>query len=216
MSSHIFKVSCALAALLVSASPASADENFGSSFYLSATGGINQILDIDYADTSNTAPYDGTTAGEVTFDYGMKGSLALGTYLGDSLRAELELGYRDNGLDAVKPTGGSNTGMSGSATTTTVMGKLDYDFTLWGFKPYIGAGLGVASFAYDDKLVFDSDKVVFAGLLETGTTFALSDSVDLFTNSQLLILSDVSLAGGGLELDRPVELSSSIGLRFHF
>lgn len=216
MQSPVWKMSYALAAFLASAAAACADPASGSQFYLAATGGINQILDTDYADTSAVAPYDTATAGEVSFDYGMKGSVALGMYLGDSLRAELELGYRDNALDVVNPDIGGSTGIDGNATTTTLMAKLDYDFTLWGFKPYIGAGLGAARLAYDDKLVFDDDEVVFAGLLETGTTFALTDSVDLFTNSQLLILSDVSLAGGGLELDRPFELSSSIGLRFHF
>ena len=216
MQSQIFKVSCTLAALLAGASAASAGEASGSQFYLAATGGINQILGTDYQTTSGTAPYSSAGTGEASYDYGTKGSVALGMYLGDSLRTELELAYRDNNLHTVKPDGFGSTGMDGNATTTTLMAKLDYDFTLWGFKPYIGAGLGVARFAYDDKVAFDNSAVVAAGVIESGTTFALTDKLDLFTNSQALFLSDVSLGGGGLKLDRPIELSSSIGLRLHF
>jgi opacity protein-like surface antigen len=96
------------------------------------------------------------------------------------------------------------------------------EFFGW-WHPYIGIGAGVAHVTVDEiggLDAADGDDTVFAAAIEGGSMFALTENVELFTQTQLMFLGDVEAdfetATGSVTLENPLVLSSSIGLRINF
>ena len=212
------------AALLATTSVAMAadpvDEGYDvGGWYISATGGIVRIFDTDF-DT----PFGD---GEVEFDYGGRGGVALGHYWGDNWRGELEFAYSRSDADEFDPDGpGPDIDLDGSLEIFSLLAKIDYEMQFGWWRPYIGIGAGGAVVQADDigfgggLPSFDGEDIVFAGAVEIGSNFSLSDQVELFTQSQLMILSDADIEFGGSPfegtLERPLVWSSSLGLRIKF
>jgi opacity protein-like surface antigen len=133
-------------ASLALAAPAQAA---GSGWYVSATGGANWLDDTNFVAGTPTALFFSMNTDA---DTGWVVAGAVGLGLGNvwsGLRAEVEVAYRENNVDAIY---GSNS--AGSPQTGTV----DYDqqsfsvlANVWldipvgsGFTPYVGGGLGWA------------------------------------------------------------------------
>jgi opacity protein-like surface antigen len=195
-------------------------EPMPSEWYLAISGGLNKVFDVDYEADDTSGPFD-EDDGEIEFDYGFRGAAAIGRRFGGNFRGELEFAGSSNDADEVN---GNNIG--GSLDIFSVLAKLDLEMEFFGWwHPYIGAGAGVAFVSLDnigdsDERI-DDDETMFAGAIEGGSMFALSDNVELFTQTQLMFLgSDIDTHfkndGDKITLDNPLVLSSSIGLRFKF
>jgi opacity protein-like surface antigen len=186
-----------------------------SGWYLAISGGLNRVFDIDYEADAGLTTFD--TDGEIEFDYGFRGGAAIGHRFGGNLRGELEFAYSSTDADEV-----DGDGVDGSLDIFSLLAKLDLEMEFFGWwHPYIGIGAGLAHVSIDDigdVDVADGDDTVFAAAIEGGSMFALTETVELFTQTQLMLLGDVEgdVGGGSLDLDSPVVLSSSIGLRINF
>lgn len=186
-----------------------------SGWYLAVSGGLNKVFDLDY-EADPDFPFD--TDGDIEFNYGWRGGAAIGTRFGNNLRGEVEFAYSSTDADEVD---GEN--VDGSLDIFSVLAKIDFElgefFGFW--HPYVGVGAGFAHVKIDDiggPAEADGSDTVFAGAIEGGSMFALTDSVELFTQTQLMFMGDVEgdLTGGSIDLDSPLVLSSSVGLRINF
>jgi opacity protein-like surface antigen len=186
-----------------------------SGWYLAVSGGLNRVFDLDYEAEAGLTDFD--TDGEIEFDYGFRGGAAIGHRFGGNLRGELEFAYSSTDADEV-----DGIDVDGSLDIFSVLAKLDFEMEFFGWwHPYIGIGAGLAHVSIDDIGDVDSadgDDTVFAAAIEGGSMFALTETVELFTQTQLMLLGDVEgeVGGGSLDLDGPVVLSSSVGLRINF
>lgn len=186
-----------------------------SGWYLAVSGGLNKVFDLDY-DADAGAPFD--TDGDIEFNYGWRGGAAVGMYFSDNLRGEIEFAYSSTDADEVD---GENA--DGSLNIFSVLAKIDLAlgefFGFW--RPYVGVGAGFAHVNIDDiggPADADGSDTVFAAAIEGGSRFPLTDSVDLFTQTQLMLLGDIEgdVPAGSIDLDSPLVLSSSVGLRINF
>jgi opacity protein-like surface antigen len=225
MSKCAIAVGLAAAAMLAGTQVAAAADitepvdDFGG-WYISVTGGLNKIFDTEIEG-------DPIGEGDLEFDYGFRGGAAIGHYWAENWRGEIEFAYSSTDADEFSPDGGGGeTDLDGSLDIFTALAKVDYEMQFGWWRPYIGVGAGVAVLSADDiepeggGPSLDGDDVVFAGAIEAGSKFILSDQVEIFTQSQLLITSDADLdfAGTNAEgsLDGLLVWSSSLGLRFRF
>jgi opacity protein-like surface antigen len=186
-----------------------------SGWYLAVSGGLNRIFDLDY-EADAGAPFD--TDGDIEFNYGWRAGAAVGKYFGDNLRGEIEFAYSNTDADEID---GEN--VDGSLNIFSVLAKIDFElgefFGFW--HPYLGIGAGAAHVKIDDiggPAEADGSDTVFAGAIEGGSKFSLTENVDLFTQTQLMFLGDIEgdVPAGSIDIDGPIVLSSSIGLRINF
>jgi opacity protein-like surface antigen len=108
-------------------------------FYLSLFGG-------------NVDPHRQTSSdSQIWGDNGPGFGLAIGQRHGRNLRMDIEYTYRNHDIDGIA-TGGISRGVSGDMTAHSGMANLYWEFVRFPtqrFKPYLGAGLGFASFETD-------------------------------------------------------------------
>lgn len=160
-----------------------------------------------------------TASRSVKFDSGNMGALALGYDYGSSWRAEVELSRRAAGLKTV-----SGTAASGEMLATSLMANAIYDFDVNGpVTPYLGAGLGYAQVKFKNAAPFgassinDSDNALaLQGI--AGLSYAMSDTVDLFTDYRYFTTRGVDMrtaAGNAASFDAKTH-SIMVGLRFNF
>jgi opacity protein-like surface antigen len=186
-----------------------------SGWYLAVSGGLNRVFDIDYEADAGLTTFD--TDGEIEFDYGIRGGAALGHRFDNNLRGEVEFAYSSTDADEV-----DGEGVDGSLDIFSILAKLDFEMEFFGWwHPYIGIGAGLAHVSIDDigdVDIADSDDTVFAAAIQGGSMFVLTESVELFTQTQLMFLGDIDgdLGTDSVELDSPVIMSSSVGLRINF
>jgi hypothetical protein len=183
------------------------------SFYISTFGGLSAPIDPQFEDPAQS--------GELGTELGFAGGISLGTRLSVQVRAEIELAIHENNVVHVKIDGAGTFPLTGDITVFTSMLKLAYDFELGSWKPYLAAGVGMANYqiSLDAPASGSDQKAVLAGEIEGGMTIPLTDRLDLFTSTRLLVLSSLYLdptGTGGAELQNPLLLSSSIGLRIGF
>jgi opacity protein-like surface antigen len=175
-------------------------------WYLAISGGLNKIFD---------------------FDYGFRGAAAIGMRFGNNFRAELEFAGSSTDGDSYHIDGDGGGNLHGSLDILSLLAKVDYEMEFFGWwHPYIGIGVGGAHVSADDlgppnnPNPIDGSDTVFAAAIEGGSMFALSDNVELFTQTQLMFLTDVDLefdnSSSDVTLDNPLVLSSSVGLRLKF
>lgn len=149
-----------LACMLGASSVANADDQW----YGRLMGGAS-ILDSVHTDGVAFGNHAYPLARERTsFDDGYYIGGALGRQLADHVRFEGEFSYRQNDLDkfSLYNDGGLGAGLGGgslngahfdgkgSMDALAMMANGYYDFDVWGFKPYIGAGLGYAHLTMND------------------------------------------------------------------
>jgi opacity protein-like surface antigen len=213
-------VAC-LAAGATEASAADVETDFApemSGWYLAVSGGLNRIFDLDYeADVPFPGPF--SPDGEIDFDYGFRGGAAIGKRFGGNFRGELEFAYSSTDADEV-----DGTDVDGALDIFSLLAKIDYEMEFFGWwHPYIGIGAGFAHVSIDDIGLADAadgSDTVLAAAIEGGSMFALSETVELFTQTQLMFLGDVDgdfqLSAGSITLESPLVLSSSVGLRINF
>ena len=140
---HQFLAAAALAAGLLSSAPSSAQMTNG--LYFSGGAGANWLSDA----TTTRNGVDNTTK----YKAGPAVAFALGYGLGNGIRLEGELGYRNSDV---------NNG-NGSLGAWTFMGNGLYDFDLdLPIVPYLGVGLGAARLNAD--------------AVQTGATSSINDS----------------------------------------
>jgi opacity protein-like surface antigen len=213
-------VAC-LAAGATEASAADVETDFApemSGWYLAVSGGLNRIFDLDY-ETDGSDPLEFSSDGEIDFDYGFRGGAAIGKRFGGNFRGELEFAYSSTDADEV-----DGTDVDGALDIFSLLAKIDYEMEFFGWwHPYIGIGAGFAHVSIDDIGLADAadgSDTVFAAAIEGGSMFALSETVELFTQTQLMFLGDVDgdfeINTGSITLESPVVLSSSVGLRINF
>ncbi len=213
-------VAC-LAAGATEASAADVETDFApemSGWYLAVSGGLNRIFDLDY-ETDGTEPAPFSDDGEIDFDYGFRGGAAIGKRFGGNFRGELEFAYSSTDADEV-----DGTDVDGALDIFSLLAKIDYEMEFFGWwHPYIGIGAGFAHVSIDDIGLVDAadgSDTVFAAAIEGGSMFALSETVELFTQTQLMFLGDVDgdfeTSTGSITLESPLVLSSSVGLRINF
>jgi opacity protein-like surface antigen len=184
-------------------------------FYLSIAGGWN------HADSDNFHLSSGQISGEIFFDDGWIGKVALGANIDDHLRGELEFAIRNNDLDHETIDQFGKIDLKGETNVYTGLAKIAYDFGDGPVRPFVGAGIGVASFDVNiDAPVSGSDSdLALAGSLSVGMNFAVSTNAELFAEGEALLIDDVSLdptSTGSASLSNPLFLSASLGLRYRF
>jgi opacity protein-like surface antigen len=165
---------------------------------------------------------------------------AVGRSLGNGLRLEGEIGYRqadlgrvsvtrDGGLGAAAGTGSlngvANSNTNGDANALSFMANGFYDITLpnTGLVPYFGGGLGFARVAAEGyqlnnvPLVNDS-AVVFAYQAGAGVSYPLSMSTTAFIDYRYFATEDPTFrdAVGDRFKSEVASHSLSLGLRYKF
>jgi opacity protein-like surface antigen len=224
-----FLFACLLATGATGAGAADVEADVGiepmpSEWYLAISGGLNKIFDLDF-DADSGSPTGGP--GELEFDYGFRGAAAIGKRFGNNFRAELEFAGSSTDGDSYDLDGGGGGKLDGSLDIFSLLAKLDYEMEFFGWwHPYIGVGIGGAVVSADDlgppgnPNPIDESDTVFAAAIEGGSMFALGENVELFTQTQLMFLTDAELGFEGdpssVTLESPLVLSSSVGLRLKF
>lgn len=132
-----------LALALLTLPVAAHAQGAGDSWYFDLRGGLNYLTDSDI--TVSGVP--GSIEAEFDPGYAVQG--AVGYEHSSGFRGELEIGYRDNSLDAFRSGGVSvpagTLGLDYDVSALSVMANGYYAFdTGTGFKPFIGAGIGAA------------------------------------------------------------------------
>jgi opacity protein-like surface antigen len=188
-----------------------AESSLDLGLYLAVAGGWT------YADSDKSPTFDG----EIFFKDGWTGSAALGTHITDHVRAEFELAAHQHSLDHIR-IGAASMDLNGDLTVHTGIAKIAYDFGDGLLRPYVAGGVGLANFDVGVKPPTgsgsDSD-MALAGTLEAGINYAVTANAELFSDVQVLFLSDVTVdpaSNGGAELSNPMFVSASLGLRWNF
>lgn len=192
----------------------------------------------------------GTSLGwETKFDHGMPLSVAYGRQYMPNMRAEIELSYQANdvsrhsnvmaaGIDldgedaGVLISGSPNLGVSvgdlvsdgrGYVRSTYLMANAYYDFGTGPWRPFIGAGLGVASadvkYAPSGVGIVDDQVTTFAYQLIGGASYDISDSMSLYGQYRYRATPRLETEVNLFDAELDVENASSnveIGLRFKF
>jgi outer membrane protein OmpA-like peptidoglycan-associated protein len=200
----------ALAALLASAALAQGPAKH-EGLYVSGALGANWA---DDADVSNGA------TGEIDYEWGGLGALAVGWGFGNGLRLEGEISHRRNDADDF-----SGVSLSGRTEATGFMANLVYDIDIGQkFVPYIGVGAGVAIVEFDNMApipaadrVNDED-TGFAWQAILGVSYQIADQLDLFADYRYFDAGDVDLTSdAGARVDTEYAAHSAmIGLRYRF
>lgn len=180
----IFAGSC----LLFAAGAAQAAPNAP---YFGAGIGLSRLNDATLSDSTGSIDTD--------FDTGL-GFVASVGYTFDSVRAELELGYRKNDIDNFSAFGVS-VPASGDVTSKSGMVNVYYDFTPKAqLNPFVGAGIGLAKVEVDNAAVAginlgDADDTVFAWQLIAGIGYQVSDKAVLDLSYRYFATADPDFSG---------------------
>jgi len=174
MTRRLSLLAAVLAASALAPLEASAQQTSG--WYVGGGLGANWLRDSDVGG-------GGVATSKAEFDTGWAGILSGGYGLGNGIRLELELGYRNNDVDKVAGASGR-----GDVTQWSLMGNAIYDFaTGTAFTPYVGIGLGGVRVDVDGGGTFaggrtiSDDDTVFAyqGLLGVAYAIAPQWKLDL-------------------------------------
>ncbi len=179
---HTLKTGVACAAILLCTQAFAEDYNDPTSgVYISGAGGLSSNLESDFKSKSGAPSYQLSA----DFDWGWMASGAVGYDYGNFIRNEVELSYRDNGIDTLQNTATS----SGDTKALSLMYNLLFDVNVFGpsFTPYVGAGIGMmrldlAASPLAGGLVVDDSNWVGAYQGIIGAEYALDNELSLFTD----------------------------------
>ncbi|MBI1685862.1 outer membrane protein [Caulobacter hibisci] len=182
--------------------------------YISVAGGVIGKSDYDYDFTGGSVTAD--------LDAGAQGVVAWGATVGANWRAELAVGYRNQKLDSTVRIPPYTYTLGGDkAQTVTLDINAYYDFPVSGpVKPYLGAGIGVASVKIDDGLLDDRGDALSLQAI-AGASWAVSPTVSLFAEGRFQRVGPVKVkvSNGFSETKSDFDLSSAgglVGVRFGF
>ncbi len=155
--------------------------------YVSIRGGLSLLSDSDI----------GGTPAQLTYDLGYVVGGAFGYDFGN-LRAEGEIGYSENDLDALTGPGGSLPA-NGDVSILSFMANGYFEHT---FNPaiegYVGFGMGVANAELSGT--GSVDDTVFAYQAILGASFVVNSTVSAFTEYRYLGTSDPNWGGTSVDL----------------
>ncbi len=198
----------ATAIIGLSASAALAEEN---GLYLGAAGGLSIARDSRIVGTGIDS--------NAEFDNGLAGAGAVGYGFGSGLRAELELGYRENDVDSIGGLAGA-----GDVSAISTMGNVLFDFDNSSrFTPYLGVGAGAARVDLDGASPvgggsINDDDTAFAYQGIAGVSYRVSDRFKLTLDYRYFAAPDVEVTTStGVAVDTEYRSHSiMVGLRFSF
>ena len=170
-------------------------------------------------------PYSTTNgqSGEWEAEGGFNFAVAAGTYIAPDWRGEIEFAMTSGG-DGNFIVGGNSFPRNGDGQVYSILGNVFNEFTIANehFKPYVGAGLGLAIFNIDNLsgggATIDDTDVTFNGALHLGIDILLSDSVTLTTRGTVGITSKTDFdTNANFEVTKPAQFYAflSAGLRFN-
>ncbi|MFM9862520.1 MAG: OmpA family protein [Micropepsaceae bacterium] len=177
------------AAVLALTSHASANELRGT--YAAIEGGAGWVGSERFSQVTATSGVIGTSATyDADFDTGWAIFGTLGYAFGNNMRAELELGYRQNEIESLReifPVPGA-LAPDGDLSEFTVMANLLYDIALGRHLTLtVGAGAGADQANLDAGVLgFDDGEWVFAYQGIAGLSYAIGDQTQLFVNYRYL------------------------------
>jgi len=118
-------------------------------------------------------------SGEFSFDRGLVITAAIGKALSETLRAEIEFGYRTNEANEARTGSGEEHSVDSDIVTLSMMANCFYDFMPDSvISPFIGAGIGLAN--VDGEVPNNNDKDdVFAYQFAAGATYAITEKLKL-------------------------------------
>ena len=156
---------------------------------------------------------------DAEFDPGYAARSAVGYAYDGGWRAEIEVGYRENGVDTIGSSAGSG---DSSALSGMINGYYDFrsDSPL---TPYVGVGLGLTQVEADgyspvSGSSIDDDDVAFSYQGIVGASWAVGDALALTADYRYLATDDVSLStASGTGVDTEYRSHAVfIGLRISF
>lgn len=157
--------------------------------------------------------YDGVDTARLTTDPGFGLLGALGGDLGEGLRLEAEVGYRQNDLKDISAFGIS-VPVNGDVSALSFMGNAFYNFeTETAFSPFLGGGVGFANVEGDIEGLGKKDDTVFAYQLSAGGGLELQENLSLDLQYRFFATADPDFAGVKAEYSSH---NLMVGLRFSF
>jgi len=208
------------AAMLIAATPAAWAQSAQSSVeegrsYFSVSAGAIAGSDFNYDIPGGDVEAETDTGYGVTASYGYVFS--------PRIRAEVGLSYSEQDIDIVRRRGGPQILIfeaPGSVTTWALGANGYYDFATSGvFRPYVGAGIGVASLDINDRVLLDAGTAVNARAI-AGARWMVSDKASLFLEGRYdAYLMEIDDGVGFSNADENLGMDSfSVqgGLRFGF
>jgi opacity protein-like surface antigen len=221
------RLATGLVTLAVLASPASAQDFYGSIF-----GGGTSLSDTPFSGTIGGSPQSVDT----DFDDGYNIGIAVGRNFGTvgsniGLRGEVELSFSENDVAAIDFSGngaGTEANTSGSINSTRIFvnGYLDFanDSAI---TPFIGAGIGSGSHninaVYGPGVTLNDDDTTFSTQLIAGVDYAINDTVSIFGDVRYIVDYDFESerfnpAGGstGFVNEDLESTAINVGVRWRF
>ncbi|MBB4286091.1 OmpA family protein [Roseospira goensis] len=197
---------------MVAAGPSRA-EQVPEGFYVGAGGGLN---------LNDSGDFDIQGVGrDLNTDLGFVGLVNFGYAFGNGLRAEIEGGYRQNGVDEW-----GGVGLDGDLSAWHTMLNAIYDFdTGTSLTPYVGAGLGAAIVSIDAEnnaagVRMDDTDVGFAYQAILGAAYDITENVAVTADYRFFHAVDldheISDGRGGGPGDDYLNHSLVIGVRYAF
>lgn len=223
---NLKSILAATAAIAVMGAPAFAGQSQPQGWYIGAGAGGNWAQDLDTLTTFSSSTL------EVETDEGWAVVGSVGKRFDNSLRLELELGYRENDVDAVIYGGIPQPVIGGDVTQTSLMLNALFDIPITEkFGLSLGAGIGGAwvdlsagTFVgptFSTWLTEDDEGFYFAyqGIAEA--SYDITSQVELFASYRYHVVSDVDVITfpNGIPLDGQTDIDNHtalIGLRYFF
>lgn len=166
-----------------------------------------------------------TGAGEYKPSSGFHVGVDIGKYITDNWRAELDISWNRGSKGNARLGGGPNIPHSGSVNTYSFLGNLLYAFeTNSPLKPYIGAGLGLTVFDYNNlgatggAFTINDSGTVFTAAFHSGLDYRMSDRMTLTSRYTIAWVDGdtygTTVPGLTVTTSSEVEHILGIGLRF--
>lgn len=169
--------------------------------YAGVAGGYTwtQDLEMEFQDIRNEADMKDGWTGLVEGGYRLPNGLAFG----------LELGWTRNAVDEIVGGLPGRTGTQGDVDAFTIMGVGKYEFApLGAFRPYIGAGVGIARIRFNDvgevfgpQGFVDGNDNALAWQVGAGASYALTPNLDLTVGYRFLDTGIVKI-GDAVDVDK--------------
>ena len=157
--------------------------------------------------------------------FGLNGAIG---YQFQDARAELELGYSNNTVNGISVGNAAEVDADGDFDTWTIAANGYYDIpTGTAFRPYVGAGLGVAKMVADDVSVdlpvagnaeLDDSGVSLIFQAQAGLAYDFTDNASAFVGYRLQGIPGQSFTAADVDLQADTTLihSAQVGAQYRF
>lgn len=185
-------------------------------YYASIAGGLTHLHDMEV----------GSVDDSIEFDAGWTGIVAGGYRFNNNMRAELELGYRNNDLDTIHFPAGTTTSMDGEVEAWTALVNAIYEHTnATAFSPYFGIGAGVAHLEFGDTNNLSittnpesGNDTAFAMQGIAGVNYQINTNLSTFADYRYLTTFDAGIefnSNSTIEVDYD-NSTVLVGLRYNY